>query len=164
MQHQKITKTYSELYADVQKVAAAFVSLNLQPKDRIGIYSPNNYEWLVTQLAAAAADLILVNINPAYQSEELKYTLNKVKCKALVMASTHKKSNYIEILSKIAPEIKEEGAKRHKLKLKELPNLKTLISLDNEVRGSFYNFQDLYDMHDSKDIIELDKRLSTWSA
>jgi fatty-acyl-CoA synthase len=44
-------------------------NLGLKPKDRIGIYSYNKWEWFIIQLAAAMADLILVNINPAYQSE-----------------------------------------------------------------------------------------------
>ncbi len=50
--------------------------------------------------------IILVNINPAYQATELKYALNKVDCKVLVTQKLFKKSNYIDILDSIAPEIK----------------------------------------------------------
>ena len=96
--HQKHALSYSELDAKVTALARGFIKLGLQPGDRIGIYSPNNIEWVLTQLAASRADLILVNINPAYQSTELKYALNKVGCKALIMHQAFKHSNYIQIL------------------------------------------------------------------
>lgn len=50
-------------------MATGLIGIGLKPKDRIAIYSYNRYEWYLVQLAAAMADLILVNINPAYQSE-----------------------------------------------------------------------------------------------
>ena len=52
------------------------------------------------------ADLILVNINPAYQLKELEYALNKVGCEALIMKDSHKKSNYLEMIRELAPEIR----------------------------------------------------------
>ena len=76
--HQKIKLTYQELLEKSEKIAAGFIKLGLKKGDRIGIYSPNNSEWVITQFAAALSDLILVNINPAYQINELKYALNKV--------------------------------------------------------------------------------------
>jgi fatty-acyl-CoA synthase len=54
------------------------MSLGLEKGDRVGIYSPNNVEWVLTQYACARADLILVNVNPAFQSDELLFCLNKV--------------------------------------------------------------------------------------
>ena len=56
----------------------------------IGIWSPNNAEWVVTQFATAKAGLILVNINPAYRLAELEYALNKVGCRALITATSFK--------------------------------------------------------------------------
>ena len=64
------------------------------PGDRIGIWAPNRYEWVVTQFATAKAGLILVTINPAYRTSELEYALNKVGCKALVLAPSFKTSDY----------------------------------------------------------------------
>jgi fatty-acyl-CoA synthase len=55
------------------------------------------------------ADLILVNINPAYQTRELEYTLNKVECKALILRSTFKHSNYVAMLKELAPELDVPG-------------------------------------------------------
>ena len=42
------------------KVAAGLLSLGMKRGDRIGIWGPNSYEWLLTQWAAARAGLILV--------------------------------------------------------------------------------------------------------
>ena len=67
----------------------------LKPKDRIGIYSFNKWEWYVVQLAAAFADLILVNINPAYRSEELAFTLEKVRVNVLFLSDAYRKSDYL---------------------------------------------------------------------
>ena len=61
--YEEITKLAVKLALGIKK------QFNLQPKDRIGIYSLNKWEWYVVQLAAAFADLILVNINPSYRSE-----------------------------------------------------------------------------------------------
>lgn len=51
-------------------------------------------------MACARADLILVNVNPAFLADELAYCLNKVGVKALVLAEFLKKQNYVEILKK----------------------------------------------------------------
>ena len=75
------------------------------PGDRVGIWSPNNAEWTVTQFATAKAGLILVNINPAYRLTELEYALNKVGCRALITAQQFKTSDYFAMLNELAPEI-----------------------------------------------------------
>lgn len=77
----------------------------LKPKDRIGIYAYNKYEWVAIQLAAAMADLILVNINPAYQSDELAYTIDKVGLSVLFLNDKFKHLDYINIVKSIVPEL-----------------------------------------------------------
>ena len=77
----------------------------LEKGDRVGIWSPNRWEWLVTQFATARIGLILVNINPAYRLTELEYALNKVGCKALVTAAKFKTSDYLGMIETLAPEI-----------------------------------------------------------
>lgn len=97
--------TYAELCDQAEHVAAALLKLGLKKFDRVGIYSPNNYEWVLIQFACSMADLILVNINPAYQTSELEYCLKKVNCKALVMANAFRKSNYVNMINTICPEL-----------------------------------------------------------
>ena len=69
--HQNIRWTYAELDAAVDNMARGLLALGFEPGDRIGIWSPNNVEWVVTQFATAKAGIILVNINPAYRIGEL---------------------------------------------------------------------------------------------
>ena len=77
-QHQNITLTFRELLERAERVAASLIHLGFKKGDRLGIYSQNNVEWVIAQFATALADLILVNINPAYRTNELKYALEKV--------------------------------------------------------------------------------------
>ena len=70
---QNIRLTYEELNLEINRLAYGLVSLGLLKGDRVGIWSPNRYEWLLTQFATARIGLILVNINPAYRLSELEY-------------------------------------------------------------------------------------------
>lgn len=103
---QNVTFNYQEAYDKAVSLATGFVEvLKLQPRDRIGIYSYNKWEWYIVQMAAAFADLILVNINPAYQSEELAYTIDKVSLKALILGDQYRHMDYIKIVKSIVPEL-----------------------------------------------------------
>ncbi len=104
VRHQKVRMSYGELKAIVDKLAAGLLAIGLDPGDRIGIWSPNSSEWVLTQFATAKAGLVLVNINPAYRVAELEYALNKVGCKALILAEQFKASDYIGMLRELAPE------------------------------------------------------------
>ena len=64
---QQIRWSWASFAARVDALAAGFLALGLSPGDRIGIWSPNSAEWVLTQFAAAKVGLILVTINPAYR-------------------------------------------------------------------------------------------------
>ncbi len=87
----------------MDSIAKGLIALGLEKGDRIGIYSPNKAEWTLLQFAAARADLILVNVNPAFQQNELKYCLQKVGIKTLVMAERFKSTDYIKIIRDLVP-------------------------------------------------------------
>ena len=82
VRHQEVRWSFAELKRQVDDFAAGLLALGLSPGERIGIWSPNNAEWLITQFATAKAGLVLVNINPAYRLGELEYALNTVGCAA----------------------------------------------------------------------------------
>src|SRR5918994_7090998 len=105
VRHQGVRWTYRDLQRQVDAWATGLLALGLEPGDRVGIWSPNNAEWVVTQFATAKAGLILVNINPAYRTHELDYALNKVDCRALITARSFKASDYLGMLRELAPEI-----------------------------------------------------------
>src|ERR1700735_2004051 len=105
VRHQNVRLSYGELRQQVDRLAAGLFALGVHPGDCIGIWSPNNSEWVLTQFATAKAGLILVNINPAYRIAELEYALNKVGCKAVITATAFKTSDYVGMLNTLAPEL-----------------------------------------------------------
>jgi fatty-acyl-CoA synthase len=109
-------------------VAAGLLALGVGRGDRVGIWAPNRPEWLHVQFGTARIGAILVNINPAYRTSELEYALNKVGCKALVMAPRHRSSDYVEMLRAVAPEIDGDAIS---LQAAKLPKLKHVVILDN---------------------------------
>ena len=135
VRQQGVRWTYAELQQRVDEFAAGLLALGLLPGDRIGIWSPNNIEWIITQFAAAKAGLILVTINPAYRLNELDYALNKVGCKALVTAAVFKTSNYLEMLAALAPEV--TSCSPGQLVSARVPSLTTLICIGADAPGFF---------------------------
>ena len=149
VRHQGIRWTYNDLKKEVDAFAAGLLGLGLEPGDRIGIWSPNNSEWVVTQYATAKAGLILVNINPAYRVAELEYALNKVTCKALILATQFKSSNYLGMLKELAPEI--PLSKPGSLNSERLPNLKIVIKIGGDEEKGFFDFQEIGGIASKKD-------------
>jgi fatty-acyl-CoA synthase len=133
--------TYSDLKERVDAFAAGLLQLGLDPGDRVGIWSPNNAEWVITQFATAKAGLILVNINPAYRKSELEYALNKAGCRALITVGQFKSSNYIEILSELLPEI--SSSKPAHLSAQRLPSLQSVIRIDAVATSGYLQFSDI---------------------
>ncbi|MBK9167766.1 MAG: AMP-binding protein [Bryobacterales bacterium] len=130
VRHQNIRWTYGELQRRVDALAAGFLALGLEPGERVGIWSPNHAEWVLTQFATAKAGLILVTINPAYRTLELEHALRKAGCKALVMASRFRKADFVATLRELAPELAD--APPGSLHAARLPELRVVISLDAE--------------------------------
>lgn len=144
VRHQDIRWSYRQLGEAVDAFSAGLLALNLQPGDRIGIWSPNNIEWVIAQFATAKAGLILVNINPAYRKGELSYTLKKVACKALILAREFKTSNYVAMLREIAPAI--DSSESGNLNLAELPDLRSLIVISDDAIDGMFRFADIAGM------------------
>lgn len=139
VRHQHLRWTYRELNDAADRVAAGLIKLGLQPGDRVGIWSPNRHEWVLTQFATAKAGLILVNVNPAYRISELEFVLNKVGCKALILAPSFKTSDYIGMLRQLAPELASSAV--GDLQAARLPTLRTVILTDDARVPGFMPFR-----------------------
>jgi fatty-acyl-CoA synthase len=141
VRQQNIRWTYSEFREQVDSVAAGLIALGFEPGQRIGIWSPNNAEWVVTQFATAKAGLILVNINPAYRLHELEYALTKVGCTGLILAASFKSSDYLGMIRQLCPEIDRcpPGA----LRAGKVPALRWVIRLGAERTTGMANFADI---------------------
>ncbi|WP_114813868.1 AMP-binding protein [Paraburkholderia kururiensis] len=131
---QDIRWTWREFADEVDVLAAGLASLGIVKGERVGIWSPNRVEWLLTQFATARIGAVLVNINPAYRLHELEYALNKVGCKAIISAERFKTSMYLEMLQELAPEL--ASATPGDLHAARLPDLRMVIRMcDTETPG-----------------------------
>jgi fatty-acyl-CoA synthase len=96
--------TYRQLADEVNAVAFGLVDLGVEKGDRVGIWAPNCAEWTFVQYATAKIGAILVNINPAYRTHELKYVLNQAGIRTLVAAPSFKSSDYAAMIDEVRPE------------------------------------------------------------
>ncbi|GAF61675.1 long-chain-fatty-acid-CoA ligase [Psychrobacter sp. JCM 18903] len=112
--------------------------MGLEIGDRIGIWSHNNAEWLLMQLATAKVGIILVNINPAYRTFELQYALNKLGCSALVLMRHFKSSDYASLISELCPEIYHKDYTQ--LDLVEIPTIERIIWIDEPASEETFGF------------------------
>ncbi len=129
--------SWHDLLQGADEVAAGLLALGIRRGNRVGIWAPNRVEWLLAQFGTARIGAVLVHINPAYRSAELEYALNKVRCRALITARSHKSSDYLGMLKGMAPELDRPGAAGgtgHELESRRLPHLKHVILLDDRNR------------------------------
>ncbi|XP_051769830.1 medium-chain acyl-CoA ligase ACSF2, mitochondrial [Ctenopharyngodon idella] len=131
-----IRKTFAQFYQDVEKTAAGLLAVGLKRGDRLGIWGPNIYEWILMQFATAKAGIILVSVNPAYQLQEVEFALRKVQCNAVVCPTQFKTQRYCDMLRQLCPEM--ETASPGGIKSSRLPDLHTVIVTDSQQPGTFH--------------------------
>lgn len=144
VRHQNVRWTYSEFRTEVDRLATGLLHLGIEKGDRVGIWGPNSYEWCLIQYATAKIGAILVNINPAYRLFELEYALNKVGCKAVITAEKHKTSEYLSMLTELAPELVNGDPKA--LDLKALPELKLIVRMGEAKSAGMLNFAEVCEL------------------
>ena len=144
VRHQRIRWTWAELRRHVNAFAAGLLARGLQRGDRVGIWSPNNAEWIIAQFATAEAGLILVNINPAYRSTELEHVLRTSGCRALITALRFKSADYLALVRAMPVE--------------RVPELRTLI-LIGEAENGTVAFDEVVRDGERLDAVELVARM-----
>jgi fatty-acyl-CoA synthase len=103
--HEGLRFTYAELHAQAERVARALIALGVRAGDRVGIWSPNNAEWVITQYGTAKAGAVLVNVNPAYKTQELGYILDRAGVSVLVAARGFRATDYVSMLEEVRPDL-----------------------------------------------------------
>ena len=96
--HQNYRATYEEFYDQVIQVAKGLMALGVKRGERVGVWSPNCYQWTLLQYATAKIGAILVNINPAYRTSELIYVINQSGLSVMFSALQFKSSNYKKMM------------------------------------------------------------------
>jgi fatty-acyl-CoA synthase len=103
--YQNVRLTYGEFDSKVDALARSLLAIGIDTGDRIGIWSPNNAEWVLIQYAAARIGAILVNLNPAYRTQEIHYALGQSQCRLLFGATSYKTSDYVAMIDAVRPHV-----------------------------------------------------------
>lgn len=108
--------------------------MGVEAGDRVGIWSTNNAEWLITMLAVWSVGGILVNINPSYKTQEVEYALKQAGVKLLITIPGHRSSDYLKMLREIAHQV---FAPDTKYDLSDTPQLESIfvIGTADDLRG-----------------------------
>jgi fatty-acyl-CoA synthase len=110
VRHQNIRFTYNQLWDQTTRCARGLLAYGVRKGDRVGIWSPNRYEWVVLQFAAARIGAILVNVNPAYKTAELEYALQQSGVSLLVLSRGFRHVDYVKMLDDVrgsCPDLRE---------------------------------------------------------
>jgi fatty-acyl-CoA synthase len=125
--HQQLRYSYRELRDEADRAARALIALGVQRGDRVGIWSGNHAEWMITQYAAAKAGAVLVNINPAYRLRELEYALTHSGVRVLIAARRFRSTDYVELLLGLMPELAAAGSAP--IQAQRVPTLRHVVYL-----------------------------------
>lgn len=104
--------TWRELDAAVDEVARGLIAAGIAAGDRVGMWAPNCAEWTITQLAAAKAGAVLVNVNPSYRTHELAYAVNQSGLRLLLAATRFKTSDYRAMVEEVVAAGEVPGLER----------------------------------------------------
>jgi len=119
---------YAELLDQVDQLARGLLATGFNKGDRIGVWSTDNIEWLLLQLATARIGAVLVNINPAYRLRELAYALQRSEVQGIFTIPAFRSSDYVEMLVELLPELKNPG--KDTPGSSEFPQLRKVIVYD----------------------------------
>ena len=127
---QEVRLSYAAFHHEVKRLAKALMALGISRGERVGIWSTNNLEWVLLQMATAYIGAVLVNINPAYRPRDLKHALERARVQVLFLIPSFKTSNYVDMVCELIPEARTAGPEEFSSAL--LPDLRHLIVYDPE--------------------------------
>ncbi len=128
------TRTYRQFREDVDRVAAALISLGVKPGYHVAIWTTNIPQWFLTFWATVKIGAVLVTVNTAYKIHETEYLLRQSDTHTLVMIQDCKDSNYQEIMEELCPELKnlQPG---DPLYCRKLPFLRNVVTVGFRMDG-----------------------------
>jgi fatty-acyl-CoA synthase len=96
--------TYAELLADAERCARALLEW-FSPGDRVAIWAPNLPEWVVLEMGAALAGVVLVTVNPAYRPSELAYVLDQSGASGIFLTREFRGNPMRASLEEVLPDV-----------------------------------------------------------
>lgn len=125
--------TYGEITGTVDRLARGLLGAGFEKGDRIGVWSTNNIEWQLLQMATARIGAILASINPAYRTGELDYALRRSELHGVFTIPAFRSSDYATMLTELVPELKESPPGN--LRSRDFPFLRRVVLFDPEKPG-----------------------------
>lgn len=142
-------KTYGEFKNEVDKIAKGLLALGVKKGEHVGVFAVNCPEWVILQFAAAKAGAVLVNINPALKTHELKYILDQGDITTLFLTEFFKSQNMVNVLQNIEPNA--------------MPLLKNIITIRTDSYPQYLKWEDLLKSSENvsdSDLIDREKTIS----
>jgi fatty-acyl-CoA synthase len=124
-----------------RRVAKGLIALGVKKGDNVAIWAYNVPEWVMLQFATAKIGAVLVTVNTAYKSAEVEYILNQSDSTTLFMVKSFKDSDYVQIVSEVAPEIR--ATEPGKLACPKLPFLKNVVFIGDEAPAGMFGFESM---------------------
>lgn len=152
------TRTYREFRRDVDRVAAAFISLGVKPGYHVAVWATNIPAWFLSFWAATKIGAVLVTVNTAYKIHEAEYLLRQSDTHTLVMIESVKESNYKQIIQELCPEL-ETHRKGTPLFAKRLPFLRNVVTVGFEMDGAL-SWEEMLERADDVPVEEVRRRAS----
>ena len=152
------TRTYREFRREVNRVAAAFISLGVKPGYHVAVWATNIPAWFLSFWAATKIGAVLVTVNTAYKIHEAEYLLRQSDTHTLVMIESVKESNYKQIMQELCPEL-EGHRKGEPLFAKRLPFLRNIVTVGFEMEGAL-SWEEMMERADDVPYQEVKRRAS----
>src|SRR5438270_6839502 len=90
--------TFRQLHGAVREAARGFIALGVQPGDRVAIWAPNTWEWVVALGGLHPAGAVLVPLNTRVTVQVAAYVLAKSGAKMLLTVTDFLGTDYVEML------------------------------------------------------------------
>lgn len=155
--------SYTTMKIEVDRAARGLLSMGIEKGDRVGIWSTNNAEWLISMLAIWSIGGILVNINPSYKTQELEYVLKQSGVKLLITVPGHRTSDYLKMLREIAHQLFSADSINDPSEVPELQSIFVIGNkkdLEGKLPGSLKSFDALLEMGDAFAEHKLEERMT----
>lgn len=142
--------TYKEFKYLTDEIAKGLLSLHIQKGEHIGIFATNCPEWVILQFASAKIGAVLVTINPALKTSELKYILEQGDITTLFLTEYFKDQSMTGVLKSLQV---DQSARGQVVEFHSLPLLKRIVTIRS---GNKYPEYMRWE-----DLLELAKSIST---
>ncbi len=136
-----VRHSYGELDTLSDRFARGLMTIGVEPGENLALWATNFPEWVITQLGAARAGVVMVTVNPSYRPGELEYLLRQSDARALVLIERFRDNAYLDALYALVPELR--GARPGELRSERFPSLRHVIFIGSATPPGCWNFREI---------------------